>query len=183
MADLTDLASVKSWLGSIASSADDALLSELITGYSAMVEGYLSRTILTANHTRHFGGHDHAAQQLPQWPINSIASLSIDGRAIPARVTEGGNGYWFDHRSIILTGYCFTRGRSNVLVTWNAGYATVPAAIKQAVNELIGVRFALREKMGVASESLAGQTISYSQADMPKSVKTALADYVSVVAL
>jgi hypothetical protein len=86
--------------------------------------------------------------------------LSIDGVAVPARAPTGA-GYVFDEDYLLLCGYCFTRGQQNVVLVYTAGYEATPADIEQAVLEIVALKFKERERIGVSSETLAGQTISF----------------------
>ena len=58
-----------------------------------------------------------------------------------------------------------------------AGREEGHADIAQAVNELVGLRYALRDKQGWNSKTLAGETVSFSTKDMPASVATILKQY------
>jgi uncharacterized phiE125 gp8 family phage protein len=180
MSDLTTVAAVKAYAG-VTGSADDALLASLVSAYSAYVQQWLNRNILTASYTRSFNGRDHTAQMLPQWPVQSVQSVTVDGIAIPARVLITDNGFNTDGMSVILQGYCFSKGRANVQIAWTAGYATVPLELAQAVNELVTLRYKLRDKMEWSSKSLAGETVSLVTKDMPDSVKTILNNWRAVV--
>lgn len=182
MADLTTLAAVKAYAG-VVGSADDASLQSLITAYSAYVQQWMNRQILTASYTNTFSGKNNTAQMLPQYPVTAVSAVTVDGVAIPARTTPTGMGYFFDDDSVVLSGYTFSKGRSNVSISYTAGYATVPAEIAQAVNELVGLRYALKDKQGWSSKTLAGETVSLITGDMPSSVKTILGNWKAVVPL
>lgn len=83
------------------------------------------------------------------WPeVTEITALSIDGTAVDAsylNATDYDIGMALDAKRGIVTwrGGTFTAGWSNVLVSYTAGYATVPPLVKRAalmvcVNELPG---------------------------------------------
>lgn len=182
MTDLTTLDSFKAYYG-VVGSADDAAIQNLITAYSAYVQQWMNRRILTASYVETYNGRDNVAQALRQYPVTAVSSVVVDGVAIPARSTNPGLGYFFDDDSVILSGYVFTRGRSNVTISYTAGYATVPVEIAQAVNELVGLRYALRDKQGWSSKSLAGETVSLITRDFPESVRTILNNWRAVVPL
>ena len=180
MGDLTTLADAKQWIG-IVGSSDDAVIVDLISAYSAYVQQWMNRKILLASYTDTFNGRGNIAQMLPNYPLTAVSAVSVDGVAIPARTTPTGTGYFFDEDSVILSGYTFTRGRSNVSISYTAGYATVPLELAQAVNELVGLRYNLRDKQGWSSKTLAGETVSLITKDMPDSVKTILNNWKAVV--
>ena len=182
MTDLTTLAAVKAYAG-VTVTTDDGMLSALITAYSAWVRSWLNRDILRATYSVRLSGRGGQSVQLPQYPIRSITSLSINGVAIAAQPSWGAAGYYFDETRLFLEGYCFTKGNGNVAVIFDAGFDAVPADIAQAVNELVGLRYALRDKQGWSSKTLAGETVSLVTKDMPDSVRTALRQYQRVAPL
>lgn len=180
MTDLTTLAAVKAYAG-VVGAGDDAALSALITGYSDMIRAYTGRDFSLTDYGRYFDGRNSTRLVLPQTPVVSVASVAIDGVAVPAQAVVGGIGYRHDETSIILDGHRFTRGWGNVLVNWTAGYATVPAAIVQAAIEMVALRYSLRDKLGYASKSLAGETVSFITKAMPDSAKLVLDQFKVVV--
>lgn len=182
LADLTTVASVKAYAG-IAGSADDALLASLVTAYSAWVRSWLNRDITTNSYDVRRSGRGTFAMQLPQYPLTAVSLLEIDGQAVPAQAAWGAPGYRFDDTQIVLEGYCFTRGISNVHIQFTAGYASPPADIAQAVNELITLRYKMRDKLEWSSKSLSGETVSLVQKDMPATVATLLNNWRCVAPL
>lgn len=110
-----------------------------------------------------------------------MASLVIDGVAIPLAPTSTDSGYRFSPSALWLRGYAFTRGRGNIEVACTRGWAATPADLEQAVIELIAVRFKERDHIGQDAASQQGQNITFSTRDMPASVKTVLQGYKKVV--
>lgn len=176
---LCTLADVKAYIG-VSSSSTDAVLTTLVTNASAMVEAFCNRTFAQASYTETRNGNDKAQMCLANTPVTAVASLSVDGAAVSPAVGATGSGFVFDDMSIYLrnTG-AFTKGVQNVAISYTAGFATVPPDVAQACIELVAAKFAKRERIDKQSETLGTQqTISYSMADMPASVKTALKPYV-----
>jgi hypothetical protein len=182
MTDLTTLAAVKAYVG-VSVATDDAVLTALITAYSQFIRSYLNRDISVSAYSIYFDGRNNTVQMLPQWPIVSVTSLLINGVAIGPQAAFGQAGYRFDDNSIILDCYRFTTGQSNVQVGWTAGYATIPTDIAQAVNELVGLRYANKDHQGWSTKMLAGESVSLITKSMPDSVMTILNNYRSVVPL
>ena len=182
MADLTTLASVKAYLG-ISGSADDALLSQLISACSGAVQSLLNRCIVSSAIEIWRDGRGGQAMTLPDYPVTEVFLLEIDGQAIPPSAGAGMPGYRFTDTKIVLDGYRFTAGIGNVHIDFTAGYDEVPADIAQAVNELVAMRYKERDRIGHKSKSLAGETVAFITAAMPESVKAALAPYAQMVPL
>lgn len=175
--DLTSAAAAKAYLG-VSGTTDDALFGTLVTAASQYVQAWLTRTIAATDYTQRFNGPGGHQLVLPHLPINSVASLMIDGVAVPACAVEGGIGYRFDDVAIYLLGYTFTRGLQNVLITWNAGFATTPPDIAQATVELVAIVYRDRDRIGQLSKSLGnGETVSFFSGDLTPRVKTLLNQY------
>ncbi len=149
--DLAVLADVKAWLSGSSGigTSDDALLGRLITDLSGVILAYLSRpSVLPRSWSERYDGNGKERVYLRKFPVTSLTSLVIGSTPIAAAPAPGAgisfqSGYLLDPwdgappggiQAIDLRGYCFWRGRQNVLVTYTAGYqvsgeaATVPAA-------------------------------------------------------
>lgn len=185
--DLTTLASVKAWFSPpLTTTADDALLARLITAASAFLTAWLNRQLLTAPYTATFNGNGKTALLLPQYPITAVQSLTIDGQTIPplrAGASAAAAGYTVDATTLYLSGTAFNRGVQNVTVAWTAGYASVPPDIEQACIDLVALRYRERDRIGLASKGMAGETTSYSQRDLPANAATLLQVYRRVAPL
>lgn len=180
MTDLTTLSSFKAYSG-VVISTDDVAISNLITAYSEFTRSYCSRTFTPQAFSARFDGRNNTRQMLPEFPILTVTAVAVGTTTIAAQSTFGANGYRFDETTVMLDGYRFTKGEGNVLIAWTAGFATIPPDLAQAVNELVGLRYTLRDKQGWSSKSLAGETVSLITKDMPASAKTVLDYYSRVV--
>lgn len=144
--DLTTLGDVRAWLKiESPNQPADVILGPLITAASRMVVGALSRnSILSKTFSRRFDGlgYNHSRIMLPDWPVTSIVSMSINGTTIPAAAPAAagsgqGSGFLLDPwdgvlpgrpQSVDAFGYCFGSGRQNVAITYVAGYLAVNEA-------------------------------------------------------
>ena len=82
---------------------------------------------------------------------------------------------------LVLRGLVFPRGRGNVRVSYQAGFASPPADLTQACIEMVSLRYREKDRVGLVSKGLAGETTAYSLKDMPESVRTLLSQYRRVV--
>jgi len=176
--DLTDLPTVKAWLG-LTTTASDSLLSALITAVSGFVVNYLGRPILSASYVETYRGNGQCELLLRNFPITAVASVAFAGQTItqaadPVALTSG---VLFDDRVLKLIGYRFPIGRP-VVVSYTAGYAAAPPDIGQAAVELVGEAFRRRDRIGVTSKTLGGQeVVAFSQKDMNDTARALLASY------
>ena len=129
--------------------AVQAIAQQIVTGWSDAVYWITGRTppMLTTptNFTETYNGSGSDVQYLINAPILSVASLQVNGIAIPASAAYGQAGYFIqqDGKSIALRsnpisgypfpfgvgrrcGYKFERGRGNVAITYQAGYSGCP---------------------------------------------------------
>ena len=169
--DLTTLAAVKAWLGIGASTADDVVLQTLITAASNYLTSVMSLNILSATYNITRDGPGGYALSVKDYPITAVASVTVDGVAIPVSSGPGVVGYRFTEDQIILEGYRFCRGHGNVSATYTAGNATAPVELAQAVVEMVGLAFKEKDRIGHVSKVLAGETVTFTTKDVPPRVQ------------
>jgi hypothetical protein len=181
--DLCQLADVTAWLQTGQNpfpAVDDALLTRLITAASGFIESWLQRRIAVSDWIEVRDGNGGQRLAFANFPVSAVLALSIDGLAIPPAPSGGGfgAGYVFTPTELALRGYVFTRRAQNVIVTYTAGYSSVPPDIAQACIELVCQRYRERTRIGEASKALiSGETVNFSQKDMSDDVKSLLAQY------
>lgn len=175
MADLTSLANVKTWLG-VTTSTDDTLLSRLISAGSDYIQAWLNRDLTLQTYASYRDGGDGTRMMFRNYPVVSVTQVKIDNLLIPASVA-GSNGYVYTETSLSLIGYRFTRGYSNVFLNYQAGYSSIPNEIEQACIELVSLRYKDRDRIGISSKTLAGETITFTAKDFSDAVETTLKQY------
>lgn len=185
---LTTLANVKAWLGSSYNGSDDAVLGSLIDAVSVAINEYLNRTIESTVLNEYYNGSYQKGIRLRNWPVTAMTSVFINGASIQILAPNdySSNGVrWSPEHYLIANGVEFTKGWMNVIVNYTAGYApdAIPDDIVQAANEMVALRYknSRGDRLGVSSKGLAGETITFSQKDMPDSTKSVLKQYMSVV--
>ena len=180
--DLTTVASAHGWLGiGVSVTGDDAVLQELITAISDQAIAHMGRDIKSQAYTRRFDGNGTVRLILPDGPLTAVSSLSIGGVVISAAPDSESSGYLFDEDGITLIGYSFTRGKSNVLVTYTSGYATVPTIVRNAINQQVAFEYKSRSRIGQTSVSMGGQSVSLSTEELLPGVQAKLNAFASVV--
>jgi hypothetical protein len=174
--DLTTLPAVKQWLG-LTSTSDDALLTRMISAYSQHLQQWISRDLLSASYVEYYDGNGGNRLITPNYPVTAVSAVYVDGVSIPAASGVTGAGYRFSPDGIILNGYSFTRGMSNVQISYTAGFAVVPPEIEQATIDLIGNHYREKDRIGISSKNLSGETISFIVKPFPDWVKDILLQY------
>ena len=184
--DLCQLSDVTAWLQTGQNpfpATDDALLSRLITAASRFIQSWLQRQIAVSDWIEIRDGNGGQRLTFANTPVANVIALSIDGLTIPPAPADGrlGAGYVFSPTELALRGYVFSRRAQNVVVTYTAGYASVPPDIAQACIELVCQRYRERTRTGEVSKSLmSGETVTFSQKDMSDDIRTLLMQYQAV---
>lgn len=179
--DLTTLNDVKGWL-SITSTTDDELLSRLITGASAFIESWCTRSFALTQYTDVLNGKGSNTMLLGNYPITAVSFVKVDNISIHAAADCTQIGYAFDDIAVYLQGgQIFTKGIRNVTITYTAGYADVPADIAMACFELVGKKYRERAHIGQTSKTLAGEIVSFMPSDLSKETMSMLRSYNKVV--
>lgn len=174
--DLTTVQKVKDYLGS--DSVDsDGILAQFVTSSSMWVVSQLGGAIASASYTEVRDGDGSDRLLLNHYPPPpdarpvTITSVTVDGSAIAARASVSSSnldptGYVLIDGGITLRGYAFNVGVQNVTVVYTVGYSAgaIPADLEQAVIEHVALRYRDRKRIGLASSSIPGETVSYSEA-------------------
>jgi hypothetical protein len=193
--DLVVLTDLKRWLDiPLGTTTDDDILATLITNVSQAILTRLKRaSLLVSTNAEVYDGSGTPKQALREFPIVSVASLSINNVPIIASPDGVQTGYTFDEYVLKLVGTpvaypfgpgvygapaTFLKGFQNVSVTYNAGYAAIPFDINEAAKEWCSVRYRARKWIGQTSKHLGtGETVSFSQKAMPDFVSDTLKRY------
>lgn len=181
--DLTTLANVEQWLGLAAGNQDEPLLTRLVTAASQYIQAWCDRQFASQAYTETRDGTGSLRLAFAQTPVSAVASVTIDGQAIPPGDAVNTPGYYFTPTLLYLNGHAFRRGLGNVVLVYTAGFASTPPEIEQACIELVAFRYRELERTGVASKGMAGETTSFVIRDLPPAVATILGTYRRVLPL
>jgi len=181
-ADLATVADLIAWMG--LENVDQATtdqLQRLVTATSIWIQEEISRTIRSLSYTETLDGHGGDRIMLCNYPVTAVASVSVDGQALPPSSGPGQPGFALANDLIVLRGYRFALGAANVVVVYTAGFATIPQDLTQACLELASLRWKERDRIGHVSKSLGGETVTFMVKAMPDSVRQMLGHYRRVV--
>jgi hypothetical protein len=145
----------------------DPNLPGMISAFSQFLLTLIGRNnILPASYTERRDGNGNDTIGTMNAPIISVASVTIDGAAAPVSSGYPAPGYWFDENTIRLVGGGvgfpwspngfpgrFTRGRGNVSLVYEAGYAATPLDIEQAVIEMVAWAYKYKDRFGLSSQT------------------------------
>jgi hypothetical protein len=165
--DLCGLRAVKDWLG-VKNHDSDALLQRLITFESRTIERALGRPVLPEGRRDVVVGYGSATFMPPATPIRDVESVTIGGAALAV-----------NHDALTVwrrDGLNWPRN-ARIEIAYTAGLDAVPFDLEQACIELVAFHYRERDRVGMASKSLAGETTAYITRAMPQSVEARLAPY------
>lgn len=130
--DLVTLAAVKAWVSpGKATTNQDALLSRLIRAASQAVTNYCNRDSFAWGEIVEIrDGNDLDFMVLRNCPAVSVTSVDLGNGTILTTASTGSppsNGFKLDpprssNQRVVLNGYVFPRGRSNITITYTSGY-------------------------------------------------------------
>ena len=173
---LATVEQVKGYLG-MNCSQDDALLERLVVSASGYIQTWLNRELGLGQYTETLSGTDGATMMLKNTPVTDVSEVLINGLSIPLSTSAYMAGYVFDDAHVALRGYRFSAGMLNVSITYSAGYAQVPEEVTQACIEMVSMRYREKDRIGLTSKGLAGETIGFSQKDMADSTRHILQQF------
>ena len=164
-------------------SVDDSLLNRLITSSSEWIKQYCNRDFTAANYTEYRNGWANQTKMaLKNYPVNSVASVYINGVLVPASTTTNQTG-WVQNGGFIYLrgGITFTTGYANVVITYNAGYATIPYDLEQACIEITSWRYREKDRIAQNNKNVGGENITFNTASMPSDAMRTLQEYTRVM--
>lgn len=197
---LTSLANLKSYLN-LSVTTHDTLLEKLVDRATSLAEDYTNRKLKARDYSYDsdadaydadnavLDGNDRDHMIMPQYPVNSVTTVRINTLSIDERDTVFDTGWVLDKKNgiIRLAGYVFTGGLKNIEFAYNAGYATVPDDLEQAVIEQAAWMFkqstAGSALLGITAKTLPDGSISFSSGDILSQVKLVFNRYKKRIAL
>ena len=129
--DLVTLADAYAWL-KLTSGSDDVNLQLAITGVSRAIATWCSRNFVVASYAEVYDGVGSDRLVLRNFPVISVASLSIDDCVVVPQTSALAQGYKFSGRVVALSGYRFSRGFQNIAISYQAGLSPIPEDLKLA---------------------------------------------------
>lgn len=163
-------------LGQVVLSADDESdLARLLTEVSQRFHSEAGAPLLLAPRVDTFDGNDKTRHWLEHgtppsaedaWTA-SVTTVVVDGVTIPELTGPATAGWSLTGGSkLSLTGYVFSEGTDNCVVSYQAGFSTdpiwdVPQDIEGAVIELAALRWKEKDRIGQVSKSVSGETVDF----------------------
>lgn len=179
--DFTTLAAVKTALSGSApmGNADDVYLQQLITAASRFLLKQMNRsTLKIAEYSERFDGNGRNSFTPRFDPVTEISSVQ-SGSVVLTESQSGSAGYLLSGQRVVLIGTSWELGNQNCVVTYKAGWESVPEDLAQACVELVSMKYRRRKRIGMLSEALpqGAGTASYMKSDVTDDIKAAIGQY------
>ena len=193
--DLTTVAAVAAYIGGVDGSdpTTNDLLQTLVTSASAYASDFCCRDFRLQEYTQLYNGTGYPRLILRNAPVVEVTLVASDTVVIPARNGTTPGFVCDDSGALYATGcYTFFPGFQNVQVTYTAGWITpgmaqttsppgvvnLPQDLQQAVIETVALKYqSQRNNIGISARQIAGETIAYTQSDVPKSASPVFSFY------
>ena len=186
---LTTLANAMQWLG--VPSDDTGIIARILATISTEIQNWLGFQVAQASYTRSFDGQGTRKFFVPDIPLVSVQSLTIDGVSVPQGVAGTRQcGFYSNSGSINLIGYYFTRGFQNIHTSYTAGYQAVPPDIEQACLDWMKIVYLSGTQVSIPSNVVSvaagdtsfnfggsGTVTDITKIQMPSAIYAALANY------
>lgn len=170
-------ADVRVYIGKTEAQVPDSVLTPLCEGVDAFVLSFLNRDSLTiATYDEVYHGTGSQTIVPDNRPVTSVTLLEVNGAAVAPAVGMGPGLVW-DHFAVHYRDGLFPRGLNNVRIVYEAGFATLPADIKDAAVSIVAEKYARSTRVGVASKTIGQESISYRADDMTPQARRALNQY------
>jgi hypothetical protein len=151
--------------------------------------------------TENYNGNGSAQMFLRQRPIQSVASLTINGNSIPQSTSLNMQGWRIadDGKSLYLIsggggannffntvtwgawgcGLTFTKGIQNIQITYTAGYSQVPFDVELECRKMVALNWKKSNWIGQKSQAMAqgAGTIAYGDWDIDPITEKVMAAY------
>jgi hypothetical protein len=177
----------------IEASGQDPFLTNLVLRGTQFIETYCNRQFMSREFTEYYSGDGTSSIMLPNTPITAVTQIKDDksGQAgFDYDDTDENDAFSFEEwgKLLLTNGDVFREPSStyplrNYKIVYTGGYATAPEDLRQVCMELAAAKFYLKDKQrqGIASKSVAGQTISYRPDDLSPAQKEVLEAYRTIV--
>ncbi|WP_051957231.1 head-tail connector protein [Bacillus sp. UNC322MFChir4.1] len=173
---LTNLEAIKSYLKiNSGQNTDDSRLEDLINSCSIAIENHCKRKFKEQTYSEEeYDGNGLKYLHLQQYPVKSVDSVTVDGILLSSDQykVKKSNG------TLIRTNSIWPQGDINVVVTYVAGYSTIPNDLELACKHLVMSYF----KADIASFSTTFQEgFVFRPEALPAQVKALVQPYKKVV--
>lgn len=157
---------------------DDGLLQLLADGASRAARTFIGTDILQETLTEYRNGTGTGALVLRRRPVSAVAYVKIGAPGTTRALLSVNRDYVWDEFSILaVDGTTFPRGVQNIEIQYTAGFADVPADVREKVAKMAAVRFRELDRLGETSKSQGGTTVNFETKDLPEDVRLVLEQY------
>ena len=178
--DIITAAEAKAYMG-LSGSDKDTIIGTFITDASTWIEEYLGRKVVASQTvTEEVGNGTGTEYFTPKFPpVTAVSTLKSRGSPTGswAAIVSDSSNILIDPINgdfVELYGTTFPAGRSNIQITYTAGFASMPNEIKQVCYEMVAVRFRDSNDPGLGANTIGLDSHSRSSSGGSSTSKTYL---------
>jgi hypothetical protein len=159
---LASVEDLKSFLD-IRHSEDDINLYQAIVAGSRWFESQVGRTIAATDYVELQDGAGGRSIIPSNYPVISVASVTISGTAVTLSTAYGVSGYFLAGNVIKLRDQFVSEGTGNVSILYRAGYElnAIPSEVRQVVTEIAALMYRERTRVGQQSANIGGESVTF----------------------
>jgi hypothetical protein len=179
---IATLAQLKLYLW-ISNTDSDTLLTLFLNGANQIIATYIGRNIEAADYETIVDWNWQLFFMVDGYPINSIDAISINTWTIEVPVWEAldANSYSFNSNVWKINFLSpVIRWFQNYKIEYNGWYTAIPADLTLASCKMASKYYNSRNSDWVASESVAGDSISFDVSQIPNDILVILSNYRNV---
>lgn len=159
-----DVVKIQLW---ITDDSQDALLQQLLDQANWFIESFCKRKFEESDYTDFYDWHGENILNLQNFPVNTLTSLQKNTWTITSPVWENidADKYVVNKKSWqVRSALYFPYWLENIKVVYNAWYSSedMPQDLVNACVSLVGYYYNTKNWQGIASESVDGASIRYS---------------------
>ncbi len=159
---------------------DQALLQTLCTGVCEEFRSVLNRDLNLANYVETRDGSGTNMLTFQNYPVTAVATVQV-GPGPQLMKTLATTDYVWTRTAVKLRFGIFAQGVGNVILTYSAGFATMPADLVLAASKTVAYRYRQLTRLGQNSKNMGQETVQFETGQYTKDVQNVLNQYRQVV--
>lgn len=178
--DLTTTAKVKSYLEITDTSYDDEF-DKIVSRASKFIQSQTHRQLVETTYEETIDGEGVKELYLSEYPVISVSSIVVDDTTVYDGSSQDGNDYYiYNDSGLIIRDIAWEEDYQNIVVTYDAGYATIPGDLEQACIELVAFKYHNKDYIGLKSHNLGGESVTFDMKNIPSEIADTIYSYKKV---
>jgi uncharacterized phiE125 gp8 family phage protein len=180
--DFTTKSAVKEYLEMTTDNTYDDSFDNLITRATTFIQNETHRQLLETTYQETIDGDGTTKLFLSEYPIISVDTITIDDDTVYSSdsAQDGASYYIYNNPAIIRRSVNWPENYQNIVVTYDAGYSTIPGDLEQACIELVAFKYENKDYIGLKSQDFGSENIVFNKKDIPEEILSVINGYEKV---